>query len=106
MNDAVSFIKKAGRNLLLTIERADVTEDQGEPTIFYVMSIYTLHMPLYKYISSISFDLKEDVSFKCLHHVHSQFLWMKNAECRLTKIKRHISVTVTRVKLNVDLDIL
>ena len=30
MNDAVSFIKKAGRNLLLTIERADVTEDQGE----------------------------------------------------------------------------
>ena len=68
VNDAVSFIKKAGRNLLLTIERADVTEDQGEPTIFYVMSIYTLHMPLYKYISSISFDLKEDVSFKCLHH--------------------------------------
>ena len=29
VNDAVHFIKKAGRNLLLTIERGDVTEEYG-----------------------------------------------------------------------------
>ena len=30
VNEAVGFIKKAGRNMLLTIERPDVTGEQGD----------------------------------------------------------------------------
>ena len=41
------------------------------------------HMPLYIYIGFIAFDFKTDVSFKCLRHVHFQYLWIKNEEWRM-----------------------
>ena len=36
VNDAVHYIKKAGKNLMLTIERPDVTDEPGGLNINYI----------------------------------------------------------------------